>query len=86
MNVHSHEVHFPTIHYGCWKGRKTAHAAGALITYVQGSNGSSVGIESINSQGSITTGCRIPLPNNPAVLREVAGILKALAKEIETNG
>jgi hypothetical protein len=86
MPVHTHSFHFPEIRYGCLKGNKCAHAAGIDVTYFQGIPRPTVDIESINSTGAITTNCKIPLPNDPTVLRELGAYLETLAKEIETNG
>jgi len=74
-----------TLQHACVKGRRSAHATGVSIGYYKGKNFSTIDIESVNSQGSVTSDCRIPLPNDPAILQQVADYLEELAEEIKAN-
>jgi len=82
----THEIKFPIIHGGCIKGNRGRHATGISISYIPRTGpGHFVDIESINSQGDVTTDCRIPLPPDPDILDAVAEALIDLAMHIK-NG
>jgi len=80
-----HSITFPTILYGCVAGTKIAHANGITVSYTPRVRGDFVDIESINTQGSETTHCRIPLPADPKAINDFADALRDIAKHI-TNG
>ena len=80
----SHQIKFPNlIHHGCIAGSKVPHASGISVSYMPRQH--FVDIESINSQGTVTTSCRIPLHPDPSVINEFADALRDIAKHI-TNG
>jgi len=86
MTIHEKQILFDEIRFGCLKGSGCAHASGVSVTYFPGVPRPMVDLESVNSRGNITANCRIPLPNDPAVLSELADYLEQLAQEIKTNG